>query len=83
MKTVCISEVGDGSYTVKLETEDPMGGESETPEQPFASLDEAMAAVPAMFGGMASDKPVAPPMDGEEEFVAGFKQARGGEGMGY
>jgi len=80
MKTVCISEVGDGSYTVKLETEDPTGAETETAGEPYPTLEEALAAVPAMFG---ATEPAAPEMEGEAEFVAGFKQARGGEGQGY
>lgn len=82
MKTVCISEVGDGSYTVKLESEAPMGAEAETPGDPYPSLEDALAAVPALFGGAGSE-PANPPMEGEEDFVAGFKQARGGEGQGY
>jgi len=82
MKTVCISEVGDGSYTVNLESEAPMGAETETPGDPYPSLEDALAAVPALFGGTSSE-PANPPMEGEEDFVAGFKQARGGEGQGY
>lgn len=82
MKTVCISEVGDGSYTVKLETEDPTGAETETAGEPYPTLEEALAAVPAMFGASPTN-PATPEMEGEAEFVAGFKQARGGEGQGY
>lgn len=60
--------------------EDAQEGES---EQVFASVDEALDAARALLGDTTdpmSDKPL---MEGEADFVAGFKQARGGAGMGF
>lgn len=93
MKTVCINALDDGTYTVGLENESmPEGPEAPegTPmdtqedqsegenEQSFQSLDEALNAARALLSG-GEQKPMIP---GEEEFVAGFKQAKG-IGQGY
>lgn len=83
---VSIEQTEDGMYSV--ETERPMAPEMGAVEaeqemgQTFQTLDEAIEAVRAAFGGdgQAAQKPM---MEGEEEFVSGFKQARGGEGMGF
>lgn len=56
--------------------EDAAEGET---EQVFQSVDEVLEAARMELG----DQGAAPMMEGEQEFVAGFKQARGGEGMGY
>lgn len=53
------------------------------PEQSFQSVDEALEAARMMLeGGQAMDPGMGggvpkPMMDGEDDFVAGFKQARG------
>lgn len=95
MKTVCITQQDDGSFTVELENEMSEGSglasdaveapegtsqdmaedkaEGET-ESVYASLDEALAAVAALFDGPAGEEPM---MDGEDSFVQGFKGARG------
>lgn len=46
------------------------------PEQVFATVDEALDAARTLLdgGGAELGKPM---IDGEEDFVAGFKQARG------
>lgn len=81
---VSIEQTEDGMYSV--ETEQPMAPEMGAVEaeqemgQTFQSLDEAIEAVRAAFGGGEQAKPM---MEGEQDFVAGFKQARGGEGMGF
>lgn len=55
------------------------------PEQAFTTVDEALDAARTLLAGdgadpMGADKPL---MEGEADFVAGFKQARGGEGAGF
>lgn len=60
--------------------EDAAEGES---EQVFMTVDEALEAARTLLAGdttTGTDKPL---MEGEADFVAGFKQARGGEGMGF
>lgn len=57
--------------------EDAAEGES---EQVFQTVDEVLQA--ARMELDAEAEPGAPMMEGEQEFVSGFKQARG-EGMGY
>lgn len=98
MKKVCIYALDDGSFSVEMEQEGAEGMESpdEMPasptdmqedaaegeyEQVFASVDEALdAARTILAGDTTTDKPM---IEGEADFVAGFKQARGGEGMGF
>ena len=94
---VSIEQTEDGMYSVEEEQgmdgaempespgspqdlqEDAAEGES---DQKFSSLDEALNAARAILeGGAASGSK--PMMDGEADFVAGFKKARGGEGMGF
>lgn len=90
MKSVEITDNGDGTYSVETESEmpetsgDPMVGgeaEAEAPEgtgQTFQSLDEALAAASAFLGGSdAGQEADAPMMEGEAEFVGGFKKSRG------
>lgn len=76
---VCIEQLEDGTYSVTMgdQSSQEMG---QGAGQTFQSLDEAIEAVRSTFDGGEQEKPM---MDGEEEFVAGFKQARGGEGMGF
>lgn len=57
--------------------EDTAEGES---EQVFQTIDEVLDAARMALDTQA--EPSAPMMEGEQEFVSGFKQARG-EGMGY
>ena len=57
--------------------EDAAEGES---EQVFQTIDEVLDAARMALDTQA--EPSAPMMEGEQEFVSGFKQARG-EGMGY
>ena len=90
MKSVEITQNDDGTYSVSSETEmpeaglDPMGGgeaEDEAAEgagQTFDSLDAALAAAAAMFDAPGEGK--APMIDGEEDFVSGFKNANGVNG---
>lgn len=83
---VSIEQTEDGMYSV--ETEQPMAPDMGAVEaeqemgQTFETLDEAIEAVRAAFGGGAAEQSQ-PMMDGEQEFVDGFKQARGGEEMGF
>ena len=89
MKKVCIYALDDGSYSVELEPQgegmdegvevpaSPQDMQQDVaPEQVFASVDEALDAARALLDGGGADlgKPM---IDGEEDFVAGFKQARG------
>lgn len=84
MKSVEITQHDDGTYSVSSETEMPEGapmGEAEMPEeagQSFDSLDAALAAAAAMFDAPGEDK--GPMIDGEEDFVSGFKNANGVNG---
>jgi hypothetical protein len=80
MKTVQITQQEDGMFTVQSGAE---------PEQVFDSLDGLVAALPAMFGGEGLEPPMPmegtqevppiekPMMEGESDFVAGFKKSRG------
>lgn len=87
---VSIEQLEDGTYSVTTEpaavgTGDvgALGaaeGAGMGAEQSFGSLDEAIEAVRAAFGG-GDAQAASPMMDGEADFVAGFKQARGG-GLG-
>jgi len=93
MKTVCITQLDDGSFSVGLEPmesegvempEGPEGSPAEMvadvqegePSQSYASIDEALDAARGMFD--TSDG--APMMDGENDFVGGFKNVRGKNG---
>lgn len=82
---VSIEQTEDGMFSV--ETEQPMApmiGAVEAEQemgQSFQTLDEAIEAVRAAFGG--GGEQAAPMIEGEQEFVDGFKQARGGDGMGF
>lgn len=90
MKSVEITQNDDGTYSVSSENEmpevgaDPLGGgetedeDSEGAGQTFDSLDAALAAAAAMFDAPAEGKQ--PMIDGEEDFVAGFKNANGVNG---
>lgn len=93
MKTVCINQLDDGTFSVELEPAEGM----EAPEMPegapgemqadamageaqqvFASIDEALDAARGMFEeGGEGGKPL---MDGEADFVAGFANMRGKNG---
>lgn len=89
MKTVEITQNDDGSFTVNLDADEgmeaQMGGEAGMAEanepagESFQTIDEALEAARAMFDSADS---AAPMMDGEEEFVSGFKNANGVNG-GY
>lgn len=59
-------------------TEDMGEGE---PQQTYQTIDEALDAVRAEFGG-AESVGAGPMMEGEADFVNGFKNARGANG-GY
>ena len=96
MKKICIYALDDGTFSLEVEPQE--SGEAEgqevpaspmdmredaaegEPEQVFQSVDEVLDAARAALGEQA--EPGAPMMEGEQEFVSGFKQARG-EGMGY
>ena len=87
MKTVCIQQLDDGSYSVYEEMPEAEGMEPEGLEadegaagQTVATLDEALAAAAALFDGAGGEEEAM--MQGEAEFQAGFNQARGG-GMEY
>ena len=76
---VCIEQMEDGTYSVTMG--DQMGQEmGQDQGQAFQGLEEAIEAVRSTFGGEEQAKPM---IEGEEDFVAGFKEARGGEGMGF
>lgn len=95
MKKICIYALDDGTFSLEVEEggmeadgqempaspmdmrEDAAGGES---EQVFQTIDEVLDAARMALDAQA--EPSAPMMEGEQEFVSGFKQARG-EGMGY
>lgn len=89
--TICVIQNDDQTYTVELEPAKEMMGEAGAENgaadmaedkaegemgQNFQTLEEALAAVPAMFEPGAQE-PAAPMMDGEEEFSKGFKSVRG------
>lgn len=90
MKSVEITQNDDGTYSVSSEAEmpeagnDPLGGgeaedeDAEDAGQTFDSLDAALAAAAAMFDAPAEGG--APMIDGEEDFVSGFKNANGVNG---
>lgn len=93
MKTVCITQLDDGSFNVGLEPAEteamsdmPEGAPGEMQadamageaQQVFASIDEALDAARGMFEeGGEGGKPL---MDGEADFVAGFANMRGKNG---
>ena len=81
LKAVKILMTEDGQMMAKPcdATEADMEG-----AQPFASMEEVMAAVPGMMEQSAGmeKKDKAPMMEGEAEFMAGFDKSRGG-GSGY
>ena len=83
MNAVTITLNEDGTYTVEGQesyAEPQEGGMADMQEdaaegaQTFQSAEEACQAAIAMLGGGGEPK-----IDGEEEFVSGFKQARGVE----
>lgn len=99
MKKICIYALDDGTFSVEMESASSVGaveaGASAQdlqqdaamgmPEQTYMSVDEALEAARTLLAGdgadpMGADKPL---MDGEADFVAGFKKARGGEGAGF
>ena len=98
MKKVCIYAMDDGTFSLEVEPQGASGMEAEgqempaspmdmqedaaegEPEQVFQTIDEVLDAARMALDNQA--EPSAPMMDGEQEFVSGFKQARG-EGMGY
>ena len=97
MKKICIYALDDGTFSLEVEPQGGMEGmegqemaaspmdmqedaaEGES-EQVFQTVDEVLQA--ARMELDAEAEPGAPMMEGEQEFVSGFKQARG-EGMGY
>jgi hypothetical protein len=76
---ICIELKEDGTYSVYPKEEmDPMMG-SEAPAAPkptFDTLDEAFDEARSMLGGGEAE-PAGAMMEGEEDFVAGFKKSRG------
>lgn len=72
MKTVCITLNEDGTYGVYMQ-DMAAEGMPEAEPQTFESAEEACEAAIDMFG-LGVEEPM---MEGEEEFQAGFKQARG------
>lgn len=51
-KTVCITEVGDGTYSVYMEGQDTMADEKEgAAGNPAASIQEALVMAGQMLGG--------------------------------
>ncbi len=91
MKSVEITANEDGTFTVEMENEMPESPNGETGmvapeqegeaggEQVFESLDEALNAAKSHLSGAAGNAE-APMMDGEEEFVSGFKNVNGVNG---
>lgn len=98
MKKICIYALDDGTFSLEVEPQESMGVggmEAEGQEMPaspmdmqedaaeggaeqvFQSVDEVLEAAREELDGYK------PMIEGEREFVAGFKQARGGEGMGF
>lgn len=87
MQTVSITAQDDGTFTVgddaagAMELDMPMDmpdGESMPAGETFATLDEALDAARTMLGG---DAGVTNPalMEGEADFLAGFKGANGSQ----
>lgn len=84
MKTVCITQADDGTFSVYEEMPEANEMESVGKEadegaqgEAFDSLDSALAAAAALFDGAPADQE--PMMEGEAEFRAGFDSARGGQ----
>lgn len=78
---ISIEQTPEG-FEVETEQEMPsmpgaMGAEQEM-GQTFATIDEALDYVRSQLGGNAAEQPK-PMMEGEAEFVGGFKKARGME----
>jgi hypothetical protein len=90
MKTVCITANDDGTYTVEIENEsaqmpDPeVGPENGTQDmqedaaegeagQTVSDISQALALAEQMLQGSTAE----PKIEGEDEFVQGFAQARG------
>lgn len=95
MKKICIYALDDGTFSLGVEEGDVEADGQEMPaspmdmredaaegesEQVFQTIDEVLDAARMALDAQA--EPSAPMMEGEQEFVSGFKQARG-EGMGY
>lgn len=84
---VSIEATQDGQYLVTTDEAAPgvaMPGalqDAAPSEQAFATLDEAIEAARAALGG--EDGGQKPMIEGEDAFIAGYKRARGGEGMGF
>lgn len=83
MNSVTITLNEDGTYTVEGQesyAEPEEGGMADMQEdmgegaQTFQTAEEACDAAVAMLGGSESEEPK---IDGEDEFVSGFKGARG------
>ena len=66
---LCIEQTPEG-FLVYMEGEESYGG-------PIESVDEALERAGEMLGVGMEGAEEEPMMEGEEEFVQGFKQARG------
>ena len=92
MKSITITQLEDGTFTVEAENEMPeMEVAPESPEgsamdmqedtqegeaeSTYQTLEEALDAVAQMFGKSTTEQE--PMMEGEADFLAGFKGARG------
>lgn len=72
---VTIEQTPDGQYAMTMGGGmDPMMG-AEEPPKTFATIDEVCEAVRAAMGGSEAEAPAM--MEGEQEFVDGFKKSRG------
>jgi len=95
MKTVCIHQLDDGTFRVELEPakgqeypEMPEGAPGEVqadaaagePTQTYQTIDEALEAARGMFDAPAGEAAEKPMMEGEADFVGGFKNVRGKNG---
>lgn len=79
MKAAKLIETDDGLYMVKPCDVDEMDLQDAVPAE---SIEEAMMMLPQMLDEPASyeeEEAPAPMMEGEDEFVSGFKQGRGYE----
>lgn len=85
---VCIESIGDQSFTVMELPEEGIAVLDDAPQLPedggqtYDTLEGALDAAKKLLGGddlMMTDKPM---IEGESDFVKGFKQTRGiGEGF--
>ena len=75
MNSVTITLNEDGTYSVSSDAQDMTGeGMPMAEPQTFGSAEEACQAAISMLGGGGEEQPM---MDGEADFVGGFKGARG------